>query len=198
MKVPIQRHVNCEDPKCQVCLEDSQPLSDYLDEITGATTVDHLGRYHKWLSDKGIEPETEWGWWTEAVFKPENMKAYARETRGESTEEATMTTDQVSRILHEGMGLEWKELNAEGWFGMEGANGYKYKTRNNPNPDYSTHPDYWTALMWAVKQPWWEEFALTEKYGYGAFVKKVLLDPKVGSHALAGFLEGKLKEEEDV
>lgn len=79
MEIPKQTHVNCQDSRCKVCLDDSDRLSLYFDRITGLTNIDHLSHYHKWLGDNGINPETEWGWWTEDVFKPENLEAYTKQ-----------------------------------------------------------------------------------------------------------------------
>jgi len=76
---PKARHVNCQNCKCRICLEDGcDSLGGFLDKETGNDKIDHLGRYHKFLSDNNINPETEYGWWTEAVFKKENLDAYIK------------------------------------------------------------------------------------------------------------------------
>lgn len=72
-------HINCQDSKCNVCLKDADKLEKYLDEQTGTENkIDHLGKYHKWLSDNGINPETEWGWFTVEAFDDENIHKYIK------------------------------------------------------------------------------------------------------------------------
>ena len=69
-------HKNCKNQDCQVCMKDSMELMHILDYKTGDDTVDHLGKYHSYLSKHGIEPETEWGWFTEESFDDDNINAY--------------------------------------------------------------------------------------------------------------------------
>ena len=70
-------HINCQNPKCSICFNDAMNLERYICKQTGTgNKVDHLGKYHKWLSDKGINPETEFGWFTSAVFDDENIQNY--------------------------------------------------------------------------------------------------------------------------
>ena len=73
---PKLRHPNCQIRACQTCLDDHQALAKWLDEATGNSKVDHLGRIHKWMSDNGKTPETEWGWATPETFSPDNLAAY--------------------------------------------------------------------------------------------------------------------------
>ena len=73
----ILHHINCQNPKCSVCLLDADKLGKYLDEQTGTgNRVDHLGTYHKWLMDNGIKPETEFGWFTSDAFDDKNIQNY--------------------------------------------------------------------------------------------------------------------------
>lgn len=70
-------HINCQDTKCPICFSDSMKLEKYLEKRTGTKNrVDHLGTYHKWLKDNGINPETEWGWFTSDAFDDENSQNY--------------------------------------------------------------------------------------------------------------------------
>ncbi len=69
-------HKNCNDDRCALCFKEHTDLGYELEMRTGINTVDHLGKYHKWLSDHGIEPETEWGWATDASFDEDNINAY--------------------------------------------------------------------------------------------------------------------------
>ena len=72
-------HINCKDTNCPICFQDAQKLEDYLTEKTGNDKVDHLGKYHKWLSDNGINPETEWGWFTLETFDDKNIEGYIKD-----------------------------------------------------------------------------------------------------------------------
>lgn len=74
-------HKNCRDVHCTLCMEEHLELGYELERCTGIDTVDHLGRFHKWLGDNGIEPETEWGWGSDAYFDEENINAYVADTR---------------------------------------------------------------------------------------------------------------------
>ena len=70
-------HINCQDSRCSVCFNDSLKLEKYLQEKTKTgNKIDHLGKYHKWLSDNNINPETEWGWFTIESFDDKNIQNY--------------------------------------------------------------------------------------------------------------------------
>ena len=71
-----QTHPNCKDTKCKRCLSEHLALSEELDRRIGTTTIDHLGRFHKWLKDKGISPETEYGWGSIEYFDEQNISDY--------------------------------------------------------------------------------------------------------------------------
>jgi hypothetical protein len=86
MEYPKQRHFKCEDDRCKICLEDSFKLADFLDEKTGTMKIDHLGKYRSFLDNRGIPAETEWGWFTEDVFKKENIDAYIKDQTEEIKE----------------------------------------------------------------------------------------------------------------
>lgn len=70
------------------------------------------------------------------------------------------------------------------------------------NPDYTDPTSYLEAMAWAERQPWWCDFLDSiqdrpdemwhdEITVYVRDILSVLLDPKLGSHALAQFLEGR-------
>ena len=69
-------HPNCKNDRCSVCMADHTALRDELEERTGLSHVDHLGKYHEWLSKRGINPETEWGWATAEAFDDINITDY--------------------------------------------------------------------------------------------------------------------------
>lgn len=72
-------HQNCEDTRCNLCFADHLALGKQLDELCGTgNEKDHLGRIHKWMSQKGMLPETKHGWATPETFLPSNIKAYVR------------------------------------------------------------------------------------------------------------------------
>ena len=78
-------HRNCQDAKCSLCLKEHLLLGDELDKRTGIEGEDHLGKFHKWLTDQGITAETEWGWGSDAYFDEKNISAYVAtwvESRG--------------------------------------------------------------------------------------------------------------------
>jgi hypothetical protein len=60
-------------------MSDSMKLLQVLDDKTGDDSVDHLGKYHLWLTRHGIKPETEWGWFTEESFDDTNINAYCND-----------------------------------------------------------------------------------------------------------------------
>lgn len=70
-------HPNCKQYRCPICFEDHDMLGRLLNKLCGTDNkVDHLSKIHKWMSDKGINPETEWGWATPETFEETNIKAY--------------------------------------------------------------------------------------------------------------------------
>jgi hypothetical protein len=57
-------------------MEDHDKLVKLLEKLTGNHKIDHIGKYHLWLSKHGIEPETKWGWATTETFLKENIERY--------------------------------------------------------------------------------------------------------------------------
>jgi len=74
--LPKLTHPYCTNDRCLVCLDDHLSLGKYLDKQTGRNDLDHLGKYHKWLSDNGIPNETEYGWAHPDAFLIENIRSY--------------------------------------------------------------------------------------------------------------------------
>lgn len=72
------KHINCKDTKCQICFDDATNLETFLTEKTGNDKVDHMGKYHKWLTDNGITAETEYGWPSEETYSDDNIERYVR------------------------------------------------------------------------------------------------------------------------
>ena len=71
------RHINCQDTKCPVCLNDAVKLEKLLQEKTGTgNKYDLLGKYHKWLADNGIPNETEWGWPSVETYDDDNIERF--------------------------------------------------------------------------------------------------------------------------
>jgi hypothetical protein len=60
-------------------MEDHEALEALLIKRTGNDAIDHLGHYHRWLSEHNIEPETEYGWATPESFEQNNINAYVME-----------------------------------------------------------------------------------------------------------------------
>lgn len=72
------RHPNCQDDRCQICLEDHAKVSERLEELTQNYRSDLDGYFHHWLKCvKKIEPETEWGWGTSAWFDDGLIQEFA-------------------------------------------------------------------------------------------------------------------------
>lgn len=76
LKLPIMSHPNCQNSRCRICLDDSTRLQDYLEQETGDSFSDLLGKYRSWLDKNGIFAETEWGWFSINVFEPKNIKSF--------------------------------------------------------------------------------------------------------------------------
>jgi hypothetical protein len=74
-----QSHKNCQDTHCKLCLEEHLALGGALERLTGDDKSDHLGKFHRWLGNKGIEPETEYGWGTEAYFDNDLIREYVND-----------------------------------------------------------------------------------------------------------------------
>lgn len=72
----ILHHPNCELPKCEICMADHIDLQKELEKRTGNSRIDHLGKYHGWMSQHGIPAETEFGWATPQAFDDNNISAY--------------------------------------------------------------------------------------------------------------------------
>jgi len=76
--VTPQRHPNCTDTECDVCLNDVLRLRDELLHRIGweKDFIDVLGHYRGWLERQGFVAETEHGWATPQVFDESNVEAY--------------------------------------------------------------------------------------------------------------------------
>ena len=72
-------HPYCQNTECHVCFREHIMLGDYLDEKCETNNnIDHLGKYHKWMSDNGFVPETEYGWASPETFNDNNIEAYIK------------------------------------------------------------------------------------------------------------------------
>jgi len=79
LNYPRLNHLLCKNKNCSICLNDHEQLGRYLDiRCNTKNRVDHLGKYHKWLSDNGIKPETEWGWFVPEAFDDSNIENYIK------------------------------------------------------------------------------------------------------------------------
>ena len=96
MNYPTARHKNCKESTCSFCFSDSNILASFLEVKTGISREDHLGAYHSFLKREYINPETEWGWWSEEVFKKENLDRYIQSRIGDLPEEDL--TVKINRI----------------------------------------------------------------------------------------------------
>ena len=72
----LQRHPNCKNSDCGICLDDAIALERHLIQRTGDTYHDLLGEYRTWLDKRGITAETEYGWPTEQAYDDENINAF--------------------------------------------------------------------------------------------------------------------------
>ena len=119
------------------------------------------------------------------------------------------TDSQVDRIITEAIGACWHKYEVNSncclkckTIHLVRADGSLDRT-GNPSP--TTDPTaYLEAMAWAKEQDWWEDFAQTLWYEANEQVAScmgclasvygipfIILDPKLGSHALAQFLEGR-------
>lgn len=115
-----------------------------------------------------------------------------------------------SQRIHEAMELCWHEPELVGYLGdvevtMEMYECSKCKMRGmylpTENPDYTDPAHYLEAMAWAQEQDWWgqflefllnkDDFDGLDRYGIAEAVIPLFLDPKLGSHALASYLEGR-------
>jgi hypothetical protein len=72
----IRTHKKCMDVHCSICMEEHLALGKYLREQIGDND-DHLGKFHYWLwVKKRIEPETEYGWGSDAYFDDDLIREY--------------------------------------------------------------------------------------------------------------------------
>ena len=70
-------HPKCDNPRCEICLEDHEALQAQLSKMCGTGfEVIHLDLIKKWMNDNGKDPETEWGWFTPEVFEEKNINEY--------------------------------------------------------------------------------------------------------------------------
>ena len=73
----LQRHPNCKEDECRICLEDHEALEDRLGKETGVMLCDHLCQYRRFIDKRlGRSSETEWGWGCPEIFEEGNIKAY--------------------------------------------------------------------------------------------------------------------------
>ncbi len=57
------RHKFCQDIRCRQCLADHEHFGRELEERTGDSSVDHLGKFRMWIEKQvSYKVETEWGW----------------------------------------------------------------------------------------------------------------------------------------
>ena len=117
-----------------------------------------------------------------------------------------------SQIIHEAMGLCWHRWRyitdnpKQGRiYGCTSATNLCNGTaigedECTANPDYTDPTSYLEAMAWAKNQEWFEDFLHGHKYNsnrcegvsrttLGLVID--MLDPKLGSHALASYLEGR-------
>lgn len=88
-----------------------------------------------------------------------------------------MSDLEINRTIHEAMGQRW----------IVGPGNYM-------NPVYTCNWDeYGPMLEWAKEQEWWPNFinfGIIDKLKYGGVVD-TLLNPRIGSTALAEFIRGR-------
>ena len=73
-----QRHPNCTNPECKVCLADVELLATALEERFGDIEInDILGEYRHFLDEHDVPAETDHGWFTEEAFDERNLNSFA-------------------------------------------------------------------------------------------------------------------------
>jgi hypothetical protein len=87
----VLRHPDCPDTDCHVCLNDALRLQAYLDEATGMGHHDTLGMYRTWLdkrADRLGPAETEHGWFSAVVFRPNVIKEFCSQYQEDSDDQS--------------------------------------------------------------------------------------------------------------
>lgn len=114
-----------------------------------------------------------------------------------------MTNTEINRALQEAMGGCWHEIDDNGYVLASSPMSGKCRhcrglmTKGKPNNPFFTisWADYGKALEWAMKQEWWNEFAMDMAFtqtGAGPFevlTRLAILNPLKGSIALAEFIK---------
>ena len=73
-------HRFCQDTECCQCLKDHEEFGMELEERTGNSSVDHLGKFRMWIETQvSYEVETEWGWAHPDTIPEEHANAYVKD-----------------------------------------------------------------------------------------------------------------------
>jgi hypothetical protein len=79
MNFPKQRHINCQNTDCPICLEDHLAVGEYIENEINLH-YDWLGRYRTFLDKKfKRSTETEFGWATEEFFDAKNADEFIKD-----------------------------------------------------------------------------------------------------------------------
>lgn len=91
------RHRFCRDVRCRQCLKDHEDFGHYLEDKTGRSDLDHLGKFRMWIENQvEYEVETEWGWAHPDTITKEYADAYVEDFLAEeqdTIEEARLMTE---------------------------------------------------------------------------------------------------------
>lgn len=79
VEIPEQRHPDCAEDRCRVCLDDMWALMAYFDATIGDLKIDWLAKYRSFLDARGIPAESEHGWPLPVVYEHDNVLAFVRE-----------------------------------------------------------------------------------------------------------------------
>ena len=83
--LPMRRHPDCQQDRCEVCLADHGALSDYLEAMISPGSARHtcwLEEYRKWLDKHAIPAETH-GWASREACDTINIEAFIKEKKEE-------------------------------------------------------------------------------------------------------------------
>lgn len=81
--IPLQRHIDCVNSECAICLEDHTALGEYLYATIPASkdVYDILAEYVAYLTKKEIYYQTIYGWATEICFDKATLDGFMERFR---------------------------------------------------------------------------------------------------------------------
>lgn len=77
----LEFHDGCDNKYCPKCMTAHTKVAEMIDDALGERH-DWLGKYHSWLLNQGIQPETDGGWWTREALNDKNVQQFIKEHAG--------------------------------------------------------------------------------------------------------------------